>query len=436
MLSFLTRSEPSRGLVFFRGRTPHRPEEYQFLTKLGVSGKLGKRSDAAHWTLELSHKQWGSASLIALRDIPMPDAATVQYSAGLSDQDRTEMAGAGWAVALTAPASRGHVLRDRKNFLRYLRAVMGTDALMSVDSQSMLFWPRGRLDDELQHDADLDVEALYCIHAVSDRQGEEEAPIPWVHTHGLGELGAYDFDILNCHPAVGSVSGGDLFRGIAFSLLEGELKPGAEVLVRAPGSPVRAVEAGEFQVKAHAPDAALREHDEAHASRRVVLCDPMPGFLGRLLRGTRPRPSGMLQSDPEGCIIGFSHAATDLMAQRARLTAGLFGQFLSEFAEFKPVGLAKIACATSKGGREHPWFSVHEVGPDRIDGTLENDPFDIPGLRKGERYTRPLEDLTDWMIMLPMGSINPRHMSLASMVRQNPDKAREVLAMLRAMPQE
>ena len=260
MLSFLTRSEPSRGLVFFRGRTPHRPEEYQFLTKLGVSGKLGKRSDAAHWTLELSHKQWGSASLIALRDIPMPDAATVQYSAGLSDQDRTEMAGAGWAVALTAPASRGHVLRDRKNFLRYLRAVMGTDALMSVDSQSMLFWPRGRLDDELQHDADLDVEALYCIHAVSDRQNEEEAPIPWVHTHGLGELGAYDFDILNCHPAVGSVSGGDLFRGIAFSLLEGELKPGAEVLVRAPGSPVRAVEAGEFQAKAHAPDAALRDH--------------------------------------------------------------------------------------------------------------------------------------------------------------------------------
>lgn len=431
MLSFLKRQDPSFGLVFFRGSTPHRPEEYQSLTKAGISGKLGKPNAEAHWSLDLTHKQWGPATLVAFKDVAMPGETAVRFSAGLTDDDREMVKSAGWAIGITAPATRGEVLRDRKNFLRYMRAVMGDDGLVGFDNSSMLFWPRERLDEELMHDADLDVEALYCIHAVSDDVGSEDKPVPWVHTHGLGELGAYDYDILNCHPGVGAR--GDIFRALAFSSLEGELRPGREVQIRLPGLPIRAVDAGEFQGRAWSSVAALRVHDDDHSKRRVVLCDPMPGLLGRLFKGTKPTPSTTLQADPDGCVFLFSNAATDLTAQRARLTVKLFGEFLSEFAEFEPIGLAKVGCPTSSGGREHPWFSVLDVGTDRFSGKLENDPIDIPSMQRGGRYDLPIDDLTDWLVMLPGGTITPRSMTMARLIRKRPEEYRLMVAQAKAM---
>lgn len=431
MLSFLKRQDPSFGLVFFRGSTPHRPEEYQFLTKAGISGKLGKPNAAAHWSLDLTHKQWGPATLVAFKNVEMPDEITVRFSAGLTDDDREMLKSAGWAIGITAPATRGEVLRDRKNFLRYMRAVMGDDGLIGVDSSSMLFWPRERLDEELAHDADLDVESLFCIHAVSDDLESEDGPIRWLHTHGLGELGAYDYDILGCHRGLSMQS--DMFRALAFASLEGELAPGNEFMIRMPGLPIRAIDAAEFQASASRSDAQQRTHDEAHSKRRAVLCDQMPGFLGRLFRGSKPRPSTTLQADPAGCVILLSNAATELTAQRARLTVKLFSEFLAEFAEFEPIGLAKVGCPTSSGGREHPWFSVQDVGADRISGQLENDPVDIPSMERGGRYDLPVEDLTDWIVMLPGGTITPRSMTMARMIRKRPEEYRLMVAQAKAM---
>lgn len=435
MLSFLRRSEPSRGLVFFRGSAAHRPEEYQFLTKHGISGKLGKTNPAAHWSIELNHKQWGPATLVAFRDMPMPDPTLLEFSAGLDDEDRQALRGAGWAIGLTAPATKGEVLRDRKNFLRYMRAVMGDDALAGVDHQSQLFWTRGALDDELAHDADLDVQSIFCVHAVSD-DTSGEGPVPWLHTHGLGELGAVDFDILNAHPGIGSATGADMLRAIAFAILEGVLKPGAEAVLRAPGLPIRAVDAVEFQRTASASHAGLRVPDENHSRARVVLCDPMPGFIGRLLRGSKPRPSSTLASDPEGCVVAFSGTASTLSAERARNTMALFSTFIGEFEKLRPIALAKIGCATDTGSREHPWFRVHSITASDLDVTCENDPFAIPGLKRGDRVRKPIADVSDWVMMLPIGTISPRSIGLARMIRENPERVREVVEMIEKMPDE
>jgi hypothetical protein len=432
MFSFLKRSEPSLGLVFFRGTAAHRPEEYQFLTKLGVSGKLRKPEDGAYWQLDLEHKKWGSATMVALRDPPMPPKMILDFSAGLSEEDREEMAGAGWAVAITVPASRGHILRDRKNLLRYLRAVMGDDGIAALDNQSQLFWTRGALDDELQHDADLDVDGIYCFHAVTDDRGDDdESPIPWVHTHGLGELGAYDFDILDCHPDLASGTGADGLRAVAFAVLEGVVKPGAEFPLKFPGKSIRAVDAAEFQARASPAWLAKRGDDGTHQSRRVVLCESGAGFLGRLFGKGGPTPYKGFMESPEGCVFHMSDAATELSAERARLTLSLFGRFKEEFAEFEPMTLAKIGCKTSTGGREHPWFVIETVAGEALTGTCANDPIDIPGLKNGDRVTKPVADLTDWVVMLPMGTLNPRSMRVARFIRSHLPEMREIMAQAR-----
>jgi hypothetical protein len=53
---------------------------------------------------------------------------------------------------LSLTSSKEHVLRDKKNLLRFLRAVMSDDAVVSIDAGSMLYWSPAALDDELAKD--------------------------------------------------------------------------------------------------------------------------------------------------------------------------------------------------------------------------------------------------------------------------------------------
>jgi hypothetical protein len=47
-----------------------------------------------------------------------------------------------------------------------------------------------RLADELVHDAPLDIVQIHVLHVVTQPEGV------WLHSHGLGELGSVDFDVL------------------------------------------------------------------------------------------------------------------------------------------------------------------------------------------------------------------------------------------------
>src|SRR5207248_2514776 len=75
------------------------------------------------------------------------------------------------------------------------------------------------LDDELCHDADLDIESLYTLHAVTGDEAGDEAVI-WLHSHGLAEIGLFDFDVLR--PSEDLLGRGrDALRAVAFAILDG-----------------------------------------------------------------------------------------------------------------------------------------------------------------------------------------------------------------------
>ena len=161
------------------------------------------------------------------------------------------------------------------------------------------------LDDELAHDADLDVEALYTIHAVYDDESAD-AGFYWLHTHGLDELGAFDIDVVRPSPLLAS-NAGDPLRALAFAALEGSVTPSTDCFTLGnPGGVVDLVPADDFNAAAAPEDARLRD------PRRVPRRPPRRRLrAARALRvpAQRPIPSR------------FSRASTTTSSSTSRASA-------------------------------------------------------------------------------------------------------------------
>ena len=328
---------------------------------------------------------------------------------------------------------RGFVLRDRKYMLRFLDALLDREGVVAVDHTSETWWPRHALADELAHDGDLDVESIFTIHAVTE--GESEDPeVDWFHTHGLAELGRFDFDILRPDRDFVSASA-DFCRALAFMILEGQARQGmTDLAIGQPFPPLHLLPAADFMREAAPADTALRnDPSDSHLHNRVVLCNqPSGGFLGRLVKGAKPRPSGAFRRGlPEGVVLFFSSAATELMADRARETFPVLREIARETAEFKLPVLVKLGYAVDGGepdDREHLWFEVHELGAESVDATLVNSPFRIARMQEGDRDTHSIAGLSDWMVLTPFGPINPHAFFARRLVREHREELRRHLA--------
>lgn len=427
MLKLRRRKDPCAGTVLFRGSPAPRPEHMTYLDRAGISlGPPGGESSG--WSLDATHPTWGAAKVLAL-DMPLPSSSAASMQPHLTDEDIGAFESAGHSLQVVAPPEGG-ALRDRKRLLWYLRQVMSDDGLIALDHQSQLVWTRAALDDELTHEADVDVESLYSIHAVyQPRPGageDEEHDVYWVHTHGLGELGALDLDILRpSADAMGAIS--DALRCLAFAVLEGEVSEGARFEFAHPGGIARFVGAGAFDRSCIPHCRGIRDAED-HTERRLVLCEPRRGLLSRLGgAGHRPckfftRPIG------ENAIFRFSRSASDLMAARARATVGVFAGLVEELADMPAAPLVKLGCPVrGEEGAEHLWFEAHGVRGDRVDATLVNQPYGDVGHTLGERAEHALDLLSDWAISTPVGQISPRTLAPARLLRERREEILELV---------
>ncbi len=417
MFDFLKRDAPGIAQVYFPGSAPPPLEAFGRLRDARIEIEpLPSTDDETLWAATLRHPDWGEARIAFVRDAP-PAEPLVRYAGSLTRDEKDAASVPTVGIALTVPARRKEVLADRKTMLRFARALLGDDGVVAIDMASQLAWSRAALDEELAHDADLDVQSLFCLHIVFDEGDGDpsEAGSPWMHTHGLHELGAFDLDVLAAHPTFVS-SSPDLFRALAFRALDGDVAPGADrVLYAYPRFELSLVPANRFMAEAADAWRALRDADH-HDEHRVVLCEPSRRRLfGR--GGSRPEPLSLARRrfpDPFAAI--FPTTATTLMAGRARATTGLFRSLAAEFEPYGVHVLAKLGLATRSGEREHLWFEVHELTDTDLDGTLVNRPIDVD-IRGGARGRWPLDLLTDWTIVTPIGQITPRSQLVARNLR-------------------
>jgi hypothetical protein len=429
MFDFLRRRSKCAGSVWFRGSIPHGVDQLDGLARRGVRVEQRADREGCHWSATLSHPEWGEAEALCLRDPPAPSRDLLELDPRLGSDDVQALRGCGVSVAVQMDGPRGMVLRDRKLMLRFLEALMGDDGVAAVDHTSQAYWTRDALEDELAHDADLDVQSLYTIHAVT----EEDGTVGWMHTHGLGELGRFDFDIVR--PANDFVDQcADLCRALAFAIVEGHVEPGApRFTIGRPLPPMHFVPAAEFMQRAAAADIAVRDDPSGeHADDRVVLCEcSASSLLKKLFGGSAVRPSRTFtRALPDNVVLNFSTEATDLMAERSRSTYSVLREIVDEVGELELPVLAKIGYVVDGGGadeREHLWFEVHELHNDCIDGTLLNQPYWIERLNEGDRGSHPLELLSDWSVLTPFGPINPHAFHARRLVREHRDEMLQML---------
>lgn len=411
--------------VLFRGNMHPRAEDFAMLTRHGIEVRSEGAPPNAHFALTLLHKNWGAGRLLALKDAPSIPRAYFDYSCNLSPRMKETLAACQSRVWFSMEARKSNVLHDRKQMFRFLRAIMGEEGQGAFDIQSLRIWTREELDDELCHDADLDVEALYVLHAVKSADGEGNRDVPqigWLHTHGLAELGAFDFDILNPANDLLSLRGEDFLRAIAFGIVEGRYTLGTTSTFTHSGDRLRLEPAEEFMRKAKPQYRRLREMDDAsHQKNRGVACEPSGAFSS--LFGKTLEPAKFFSGEiPDGSAVHFSTAATELMAERARNTYSLFASIVDELREFEFPCIAKIGYTVDGGGprdKEHLWFQVHKCRETAVDATLLNQPFNISRMKEGDRGQHSVENLTDWMIMTPGGSITPRSLRLLRFTREH-----------------
>lgn len=429
------------GSVLFRGTMPPRIENFEQLAKAGASVRKHPPNADAHWSAEVAVPQWGTVTVLCLRDYAPVPPVLVEYDPRLTPEDRKAALAAGSWINIKMEGAQKNILRDRKIFLRFLRLFLGTDGLITMDHLAQRFWTREALDEELQHDAEVDVEALFITHAISEDDTVEQSPESdeqkrciWLHTHGLADLGTFDFDIMRPSPMLIG-SGYDCVRALAYTLLEeGPAIANQTVPVFTPGGECTLVPVAEFNRSAPAADRAPRGDpaDPTHNEGRVICCDPVKKRffgLGASIRASR----ALSTINTDHMMSQFPSAATTIMARRARQTYLLFASFAKEFAEFDAKPLAKIGYPVdgtnpADNDCEHMWFEVHRFGKDCVEATLLNQPFNIAKLKEGDKGVHALERLTDWAIFTPAGQINPRSMLTARILRTHASEIRKAMA--------
>jgi hypothetical protein len=393
------------GSVLYRGAPGVRAENFEHLGKSGFDLKRLPDKQDVHWAIEARHPSLGKATVMSARNKMMFPTDLIDFESRLSPEDRVAIKAAGSAIEVLYEPATDHLLKERKKFLRFLHAFTADSTVAYVDHIAQTFWPPDGLADELAHDADVDILALFVVHAVGGDEGTA-----WMHTHGFEHLGFTEFDILKPAPQVGSEAY-DLVRALAFAVVEGAVKPdGPAYQLASPGGRVRLVSSEKVLRRgADLPREWPDMVDPSHLKGHAVVCDPA-GWLATFL-GAGPHPSRFLSSPiDENLLIHFSTPSSMLMAERARATYPVMRRWLEELKGLPLQPIVKLGYVVDGGGPrdlEHLWFEVHDAQESRIDATLLNAPFNISRFAAGQRAMHDAALLSDWNIMTPAGRVNP-----------------------------
>lgn len=416
-------SKPPVYEVYFHGEQPPGPNR--------LTDALGQVSvefcQEGGWSAEIDDLQGCKVQVSCMARPTRDPTAQVQLAWGLSDEERADISAARsfWVVRILH--GDGPVLSTRKRAMRALGEFLPFGAAGAIDLASLRVWSKSAIADELLTDADLDVESLYCIHSVLGDQGSAA----WIHTHGLGELGGFDVDLLA--PSEGTKNAAPtLIRALAYAIIEESIVVDESVFDLArPGGTVRMVPAAEFDSAADSHFVQIRDiRNKEHTENRAVLCEPEANKRSLFRRRpAKPEPSRFIrQFGGGGIAVNFSTFASERMAHRARQTLPLLREISQEFESIGIPIAAKLGCPTDSGqGNEHMWFEIHSIGDQSLDGTLLNQPFDISGMKQGDRGQRPIEWLSDWMVQTPVGSITPNYFTPIHIVREHRVKIEQMM---------
>lgn len=248
-------------------------------------------------------------------------------------------------------------------------------------------------------------EYLYSIQAVFDDKDNV-----WLHTHGLNRCGSIELEVLGATK--------ENFR--AFSYVINNLAVQfLETGVEEPGTPIFLVNniamtwfPWEVEVVKYIDMIGDEKDRDSHDSPSGVIYY-YPSKKDYDI-GNYEHLSEIYEELENNPLYFYSTKETERMSQ---LAIGRFSYFRDRFLKDKEkfVFMAKMGIEVDEesieqvGDKEHLWFTIKDIDVDKylLTGELQNEPYGIKDLNKGDMVTKHIRYLTDWIIRTENMDITP-----------------------------
>ncbi len=373
------------------------------------------------WLLALDHPPASAPVFVWVGAVTKPSFVVGADVLDGTARERTRYGEARWQVSIQH-ALELHDPTASYRFLLQLALQLVPELPALYDPHAMVLRPGAAVERLCRSRTPPPADTLYRTHAVVATM-EEECGTPtspvWVHTHGLARTGLPDLELLDVPPhcltaaaklvnllAACCIGEPETLReGMSVEVVRGHpvsVRSLAEVAAR-----LRADQAGSLQDDARSPD---------HLGYRMAVVDP---------DAPARTPIGCLEALAAGATVaGGSRLETRRRAERARDAWPAFGMAFARHrtdADYEfivqlghpvagappvPGGLPLIGDHVEE--REHLWFQVLAIAPDRVRARLLDEPLAVPALRPGDVAWHDLDLLSDWTVGRPEGPLRPQ----------------------------
>lgn len=324
-----------------------------------------------------------------------------------------------WVIGAQTQLETGDPLSSFAELLRLLgRGLRESPAILDVNTTR--WHRRAQLDrvcgvatqggsPPLDPPADL----LWVIHVVQPQRplaGRRDAT--WIHTHGLWRCGRPELEMLAV-PAADAATASHLLNGIAELLLEEALPSPGEPLEIGRGLHVafrpwqEIVAALDGETPGSQADRG-EAPDDAHAGVRAVVCGCGPDEAGLW-------PGEVVEKlrEPHALV----YRTTRSTQRQARLARDTWPDLAAAFSSAPPRDRSRGWSFFLKAGfreddgeaapREHLWFELRRIEPERAEARLLNRPHAVGRLNRGDLIWLDREIVSDWRVRTPSGGFGP-----------------------------
>lgn len=306
---------------------------------------------------------------------------------------------AGWVLAMQTGLHAGDPLTHFSNLMRLL-AGSELHVHSVCDLATGRWFPKPILESVfMQDELEAPEEVLWITRLTeSPSDVEPEDRWAWISTHGLARCGRAEVEMLGV-PSTLSTEAVCLVDGIAALTLETSLAPSGKIISLGPSLFVSTMECA--QAISMLDDIMPGRGDRVTPS--VVIVNPegesvCPIEALNLLRGGDVPIPKTLRSTTRSAVLARNR--WDVLLRSASQIGA------SEHATC----MVQIPWSHSQDAdspREYLWFRVVEVQGQSIVGELAHQPQYATTLEDCHKEKVTVEDITDWVIMTPVGPMGP-----------------------------
>lgn len=357
--------------------------------------------------------------IVDARDYGPPGADTIEhFGRGLSKAQEKQLAGSRQVTILNFGGPRPQALASYRQGLALTAALAREAGGFLWDEQARLvFTPEAWAEREQHWSADglPNVANHVMIHAY--RHGELLRMV----SLGMSKFG--QADVVVNQVATSDTAMGSVITLLCQRLVEGETVQKGGRFNLAIDQIRHPFVRDNIQLKPNARKRATllladgkREEGDADNDLVEII---FPGPPARLQERHNALLVELFGSDEDG-IVGANHHDKALMAASARAKARAIA-LKPRYAKSPPVNerlLVKTPFDTASGNHEYMWVEVVRWDGKRIDGILQNDPDNVPGLKAGARVVVDETDVFDYVLFKPDGSQEGNETGAILMKRQ------------------